>query len=604
MKAFKVQIRRMAARRRLFVTSLVLAIVSAGGLGVGLLALGPLLEQILHPDATETLRSMAMSHNATDSWWQVPHWLVELLPVTAMGGVTLLIVGLWILTIIGASANFLHQFIAQTLVTRTVADIRHDVAEHALRLPLDLVTRKGPSEFISRIVRDAVAVESGLLAIVGKGVSQTTKGIAAMGAAVVFDARVVLVALIAGPILGIVLRKLAKRVHRGTKGSLEAQQELLGGATEVLQGLRGIRTSTAEDEAMRRIDKANEQVVHHELRIRAAKALTSPLLETLAIFVLGGLALLAAKEIIDGSLSFDRFLLSLGCLAVAAASVRPIAGLINELAAAEAPAARLLDILKEPTEPDGDIELPRHAKSIDFQRTTYTYPGAEGPAINAVDVHIDFGDHVAFVGPNGSGKTTLLSVLPRLLLPQSGAVLIDGIDIATVTASSLRSQMAVVTQEPLVLGGTVASNIRLGCDASDAKVAAAAEAARALEFIESLPEGFDTVIAEGGASLSGGQRQRLSIARALLRDPTVLVLDEATSQVDSASESLIAEAIRSIKGRTVLVIAHRLATVVDCDRIVVIDEGSIVDVGTHAQLLQRCPLYESLVKTQLVQAEA
>lgn len=195
-------------------------------------------------------------------------------------------------------------------------------------------------------------------------------------------------------------------------------------------------------------------------------------------------------------------------------------------------------------------------------------------------------------------------MLPRLLLPQSGTVLIDGIDITTATATSLRSQMAVVTQEPLVLGGTVASNIRLGRDASDAKVVAAAEAARALEFIESLPEGFDTVIAEGGASLSGGQRQRLSIARALLRDPAVLVLDEATSQVDSASESLIAEAIRSIKGRTVLVIAHRLATVVDCDRIVVIDEGSIVDVGTHAQLLQRCPLYESLVKTQLVQVEA
>ena len=604
MKAFRVQIRRMAARRRLFITSLVLAVVSAGGLGIGLLALGPLLEQILQPNAAESLHSMAVAHNTADSWWGIPGWLVDVLPTTPMGGVVLLIVGLWVLTIFGASANFLHQFLAQTLVTRTVADIRHDVAEHALRLPLDLITRKGPSEFVSRIVRDAVAVEAGLLAIVGKGVSQTTKGMAAMGAAIVFDARVVLVALIAGPILGIVLRKLARRVHRGTKGSLEAQQQLLGGATEVLQGLRGIRTSTAEGEAMRRIDEANEQVVHHELRIRGAKALTSPLLETLAIFVLGGLALIAANEIIDGSLSFDRFLLALGSLAVAAASVRPIAGLINELAAAEAPAARLLDILNEPIEPDGDVDLQRHARSIDFKQATYAYPGAEAPAIDAIDLHIDFGEHVAFVGPNGSGKTTLLSLLPRLLLPQSGCVLIDGIDIATVTATSLRSQMAVVTQEPLVLGGTVATNIRLGLDASHEAVRDAADAARATEFIESLPDGFETVIAEGGATLSGGQRQRLSIARALLRDPAVLVLDEATSQVDSASESLIAEAIRSIKGRTVLVIAHRLATVVDCDRIVVIDEGAIVDIGTHAQLLQRCPLYGSLVKTQLVQVEA
>jgi ABC-type multidrug transport system fused ATPase/permease subunit len=594
----------MAARRKLFVTSLLLAVVSAGGLGVGLLALGPLLEQILKPDTGTTLQSMAVAHNASDHWLPIPEWFIAVLPTTPMGGVVVLIVGLCMLTVIGATANFLHQYIAQTLVTRTVADIRHDVAEHSLHLPLELITRKGPSEFVSRIVRDAVAVEAGLLSIVGKGVSQSTKGLAAMGAAVVFDARVVLVALVAGPILGIVLRKLAKRVHRGTKGSLEAQQQLLSGATQVLQGIRGIRTATAEAEAMRRIDEANEQVVYHELRIRAAKALTSPLLETLAIFVLSGLALLASKEIIDGSLSFDRFLLALGSLAVAAASVRPLAGLINQLAAAEAPAARLLDILNEPVEADGDVELARHAKSIAFEGTTYTYPGGAGPAINGIDLHIEFGAHVAFVGPNGSGKTTLLSMLPRLLLPQHGVVRIDDVDITQATAASLRGQMAVVTQEPLVLGGTIASNIRLGRSASDADVAAAAQAARATEFIEALPNGFDTVVAEGGASLSGGQRQRLSIARALLRDPSILVLDEATSQVDSASESLIAEAIASIKRRTVLVIAHRLATVVDCDRIVVIDEGSIIDVGTHAELLQRCALYDSLVRTQLVQVNA
>ena len=604
MKAFRIQLRRMVSRRGLFLGSLALAFVSAGGLGAGLLGLGPLLEQILDPGGSVSLQSMAIAHNQTDAWWSVPEGLVEVLPTTAMAGVVLLIAGLWVLTLVGATANFLHQYLAQTLVTRTVADIRRDVAERSILLPLETITTRGPSEFVSRIVRDSVAVEQGLLAIVGKGLSQVTKGAAALAAAMVFDTRVVLVALVAGPILGFVIRKLARRVHRGTRGSLQAQQELLASTTEVLQGIRGIRTSTAEDEAMRRINVANEDVVKYELRIRSAKALTSPLIETMAILVLGGLAMLAAREILSGSLTFERFILALGSLAVAAASIRPIAGLINQLAAAEAPAMRLMDILNETPEVSGAGTLGRHVKSIQFQDVSYTYPEAASAALSNIDLDISFGEHVAIVGPNGSGKTTLLSLLSRLLLPDSGVVRIDGHDLADVSLESLRSQMAVVTQETLILQGTLDENIRLGRTATDAQVREAAHAGRALEFIEALPEGFDTAVVESGTSLSGGQRQRLSIARAMLRDPSLLILDEATSQVDSASEALIAEAIRSIDARTVLVIAHRLATVIDCDRIVVMDQGRVVDQGTHAQLLGRCGLYESLVKTQLVQVGA
>lgn len=603
MKAFRRQFKRLLQRRSLFVASLLLAFVSAGGLGAGLLGLGPLMKQILSPDEGITLQKLAVEHNDSGAFLQVPAWLVEALPTTPMAGVVLLITGLCLLTMLGATANFLHQYLAQTLVTHTVADIRRDVAQQSLRMPLTTITARGASEFVSRIVRDAVAVESGLLCVVGKGVSQLTKGAAALTAAIVFDPRVVVIVLIVGPILGTVLRKLAKRVHRGTKGSLEAQQELLGRSTEMLQGIRGIRTSTAEEHAMNRIEAANQDVVRHELRIRAAKALTSPLMETLAILVLSGLAILAAGEILDGSLSFDRFILALGSLAVAAGAVRPIAGLINEVAAAEAPAGRLLDILDAEPEPSGSVELARHHESIEFREVSYTYPGGDRPAIDIDELRIGFGERIAFVGPNGSGKTTLLSLLPRLLVPQSGTVLIDGVDLNTVTLPSLRGQVAVVTQEPLVLRGTIAENIRLGLDVDDAKVRAAAKAGRAMDFINDMPEGFESMVAEGGASLSGGQRQRLSIARAMLRNPAILVLDEATSQVDSTSEAMIAEAVRSIEGRTVLVIAHRLATVVDCDRIVVIDEGRILDQGTHAQLLSRCDLYTSLVKTQLVQVD-
>ncbi len=604
MKAFRTQVKRMVRRRTLFIAAMVMAFISAAGLGAGLLGLGPLLEQILNPESGTSLQQMAADYNADAPVVAIPDGIVSWLPTTPVKGVIVLISGLWLLTVLGAAANFLHQFMAQTLVTVTVADIRRDVADRALHLPLTTITTRGASEFVARLVRDAIAVEAGLLALVGKGIAHLTKGAAALAAAIVFDPRVVIIVLIVGPVLALVLRKLAKRVHRGTKGSLEAQQEMLSRSTEVLQGIRGIRTASAEDDAMRRIEAANQSVVRHELRIRTAKALSSPLLETLAILVMGVLAVLAAREIIAGSLSFERFILALGSLAVAAASMRPLAGLINAIASAEAPASRLQDTLAAAPEAQGDGELARHASSIAFEAVQYTYPGADSPAVQVEDLRIGFGEHVAFVGANGSGKTSMLSLLPRLLVPEYGTVSIDGTDIATVTLPSLRQQIAVVTQEPLVLRGTIEENITLGYEADAAAIEAAAEAGRAMEFITALPEGMQTQVAEGGASLSGGQRQRLSIARAMLRDPSILILDEATSQVDSASESLIAEAIKSINGRTVLVIAHRLATVVDCDRIVVLDGGAVVDQGTHAELLNRCSLYESLVRTQLVQVEA
>jgi ABC-type multidrug transport system fused ATPase/permease subunit len=589
----------------MLVAAVLLAFLSAAGLGVGLLALGPMLEQILHPEAGDGLRQLAERFNAEGGFWRVPEAIVAVLPEERFNGVLLLIVLIWCLTVVGATANFLHQYLSQTLATITIAKIRRELFGHVLDLPLSKVVQSGSSEFVSRIIRDAAALESGFVGLLGKSVAQISKGVAALIVAIVFDWRIVLVAIIVGPILGLVLRKIAKRIRRGARGSLAAQQDLLRLSGERIQGLRAVKTSTAEHTAVEQFDEANDRVVRFELKMRTAKAMSSPIMETLAIIVLGALALLAASSILKGDLPFEDFLLSIGAIAVAGASFRPLASIINDISAAAAPAARILKVLGEAAEPRDGSPLPRHAQTLSMDAVTFTYPGAERPSVIDASLRVAFGEHVAVVGPNGSGKTTLLSLVPRLLVPDQGAVRVDDVDVATVSLSDLRGQIGVVTQESFIVQGTIAENISLGRpDATREDIVAAAEAGHAASFIGEMPQGYDTVVSEHGASLSGGQRQRLSIARALLRKPAILILDEATSQVDSESEAAIADAIRGIEGCTVLVIAHRLATVLDCDRIVVMDEGRIVDVGPHEELCSRCGLYERLIRTQLVAVES
>jgi subfamily B ATP-binding cassette protein MsbA len=282
-------------------------------------------------------------------------------------------------------------------------------------------------------------------------------------------------------------------------------------------------------------------------------------------------------------------------------------GIINELQAASAPAQRLREILAEPREDQDDASrpsLPRHRQEIRFDHVSFSYPGAARMAVDEVTLRIPHGVRLAIVGPNGCGKTTLVSLLPRLLDPDRGRVLIDGTDIATVSLASLRGQISVVTQETILFRGSVAENIMLGAPgATRQRVIDAAIRAHAHDFIQNLPGGYDADVLEQGASLSGGQRQRLAIARAILRDPAILILDEATSQIDAESEYHINEALTEFcRDRTAVVIAHRLATVLGADQIVVMESGRIVDRGTHGELLERCELYRGLTRTQLVGA--
>ena len=595
----------MLRRRAAVAWAIVFAAISAGGLGAGILSLGPMLSSIL--DEGETLLAKALAYNQTDPFLAIPHWIISKLPDDRFDGVVLIIGFIAILTIVGGIANFMHQFISQTLATKTIAKVRQDMYSHVINMPLGIVIQRGPSEFVARMIRDAAELQRGLIALVSKSVTQILKGISAFAVALYFNWSLTLTAVIAAPLLILVMRKLGKRIRRGTRGSLEAQEGLLRVATETISGLRAVKANTGEQQATTWFKRINEKVVIQELRIRTARALTAPLTESLSVFVVGGLAIVAAKLIIDGEMPFENFIISLGSLAVAGASFRPLAGLINEMQAASAPAKRILEIIetrREAPETDNLPKLARHRKSIKFEHVTLKYPGTDSPAIKDISLEISHGERIAIVGPNGSGKTTLVSLIPRLVVSDQGSVFIDSVDTADVSLSSLRQQIGFVTQDTVLFGGSIAENIAFGAgEVSREQIVDAAKRAHAEQFILELPGGFDANIAEQGASLSGGQRQRLAIARAILRDPSILILDEATSQIDAESEAHIGQALKEFcQGRTSIVVAHRLATVISADRIVVMQAGQIIDQGTHDELLGRCELYQRLTQTQLISA--
>lgn len=599
--------RRMLKRRGLAVGTIVFSVISAGGLASGLVSIGWVLELILGTDPGVNLASIVMKaldeHPGVARF--IPDALVSWLPTDRLAGVGVILGALLLLTIFGALANFLHQYCSLTLSMVTASEIRLEAFRHALRLPLASVLRRGPAEIVSRVTRDTAELERGFSALSSKALAQVTKGVGAFFAAVWFDWRLTIVAVVVAPLMGLVLRKFGKRILRGSRNTLKAYEDLLRNSNESMQGLRGIKTATAERVARRRFAAANRAVVREDRRVRLARSISAPLVEVMAIVAIMALAFLAAHEILEGRMKFDNFLMALASLGVAGGSLKPLTGLLNDIQAAAAPAERILEIMAIPGEGVRERELPalpRHRASIEFDGVRFRYEGADRDALRGVDLRIAHGEFIAIVGPNGCGKTTLASLLVRLFDPTEGSVRIDGAEITGVSLSSLRGQIGVVPQEPLLIRATIRDNVTLGMDGvPEERLARALTLAHAEGFVAALPQGANMMLGEGGTGLSGGQRQRLAIARALVRDPSVLILDEATSQIDAESEAQIAAAIDDFRaGRTVIAIAHRLSTVRSADRIVVMEDGAVSDVGTHAELLTRCDLYRRLVQTQLV----
>jgi ABC-type multidrug transport system fused ATPase/permease subunit len=608
MKPFWSLARRMFRYRTMLIAALASAAVSASSLGVGIVATKPILENILSPTG-KTLPQLAANLN-TNAWIanRIPQAWIDSLPADRFSAIVWIMVGMAILTVLGAVMTFTHAFLSLTIVQRTVADIRRETFHRVLRLPLKDIVTVGAADKVSRIIADAAALESGLNSLISKSVSQSFKGVAFLIAAMYIEWKMSLGAIILGPGLYTVIRKLGKRIRRASRSAMQSQAGLYGAALESLQGLRVVKVHTTERYEAGRFHRINKDFMRMMLRVRTARAVSSPLVEALCIIVLGGLFLIPAHAVIKDHLDPSGVIAAFMALFAAGASLKPLTGIINDIQQSSASAARLREILEAASEPGHDKtlpKLPRHHQSIEFRGVTLTYPNAQTPALRNVSLKVLHGQRIAVVGPNGSGKTSLLALVPRLFDPDSGAVLIDGHDIRDYSIRSLRKQIGVVTQETVLFKNSIRANIAYGADeVSQDRLIAAATKARAHDFIAALPQGYDTVVGEQGLTLSGGQRQRIAIARAVLREPAILILDEATSMIDADSEAKIAEAVAEFSaGRTCLIVAHRLSTVINADQIVVMDQGRLIDQGTHAELMHRCNTYKLIAQKQLLREE-
>ena len=605
MKAFWTFVTDMLRYRFTLLTALIGAVVAAGCFGAGIGVIPVIFNVILGKDG-KPLPVLLKEWDTKVNGLIPDHWIAAA-PTDSFHGIIVVLIGILILTFIGATGKFIHGYLAMSAGIRTIADLRRRAFNHLIHLPLKTVVETGTADRMSRIVKDTNRLRAGFTALTTKAIGESLKGVAALIVAFMLNWQLTLIAIIGAPILAIVIRKFSKKVQKASKRALRQSGVMLGAMTEAVQGIRVVKVHTAEEHEDTRFSKINDHLLREELSMRLAKALSSPVVELITMVGVIGIAAIAAWYITAHSIDFKTAFATLVAVAAAGASLKPLTAVstdIHESAAAAERLQRLLDDEIEQPQQENRTTLPPHASSISFNKISFTYPGAELPSLSDISLSITHGETIAFVGPNGSGKTTLLSLIPRLFDPETGCVSIDGTDLQTVQLKSLRDQIGVVTQETIVFQDTIANNIAYGANGSVTRdeIIQASKRASAHDFIMSKPGGYDWMIGEQGVTLSGGERQRLAIARAILRDPRILILDEATSMIDADSEAVIAEALSEFcKDRTSLVIAHRLSTVVNADRIVVLNRGRIIDIGPHRELLQRCELYQQLCRTQLVE---
>ena len=523
-------------------------------------------------------------------------------------GVIFIVVG-WLVGLALARAvfTFLQGYLAERASQGVAYDLRDALFERIERLSFSYYDRAQTGQLVTRLTSDVEQIRT----FAGSGVVQLANAVVMLVGTTVLllylDWQLALVALAIVPVIAVLLVRFVGRIRPLFREVQQTLGRLNTVLQEDLQGVRVIRAFAREDYETARYASVNEELLQKNLTTVRVFSNNFPFvflfanLGTLAIIWFGG------WQVVGGRLSIGDLVAFNTLLGFMLFPILTIGFLSASISRAGASSQRVFDVLDAPLDvedaPDASILLPLSCR-VDFDNVSFRYPGSTRDILNGVSFTARPGQTVAILGTTGSGKSTLVNLLPRFYDVTGGAVRLDGNDVRDVTLSSLRSQIGIVLQETRLFSGTVRDNVAFGKpDATDEEVVAAAEAAQAGEFVRGLAEGYDTVIGERGIGLSGGQRQRIAIARALLIDPRLLILDDSTSAVDAETEAAIQETLDRLmreKHRTVFVIAQRVSTVRDADLILVLDEGRIAASGTHEELLQESELYNEILGSQLL----
>ncbi|MBN1127707.1 MAG: ABC transporter ATP-binding protein [Chitinispirillaceae bacterium] len=505
---------------------------------------------------------------------------------------------------------YVKALIMAQLNLRIVRDMRNQLFGHALRLPVTYYDRSRSGNIISLVINDVSAINESMTGTFDKLFSEPMRVLFFVSMLFIINAKLTLAVFIVFPVLGFCIVKIGQAVRRRSKRVLESIAGLLSILHETVAGIRAVKMFNMDGFESEKFKSENSRFVHRSFRSVKISAVVSPLTEVLGVIVVIILLWYGGQQVLKsggfGAEDFVRFLIFLFSVFT---PLKTLGNINNLLQRGFAAADRVFSILDSPVEPVSTLvpdAVPSFNDAVRVSHVDFTYPGCDEVVLHDIDFTLKKGSVIALVGSSGSGKSTLLDLLPRFYPVSAGAITIDGVSVNDMDLAGLRSLFGIVSQETVLFNETVRNNIAYGLTgATKAQVVDAAKAAQAWEFIEKMPQGLDTVIGERGVMLSGGQRQRLAIARALLRNPAVLILDEATSSLDTESERLVQDAIDALmKDRTALVVAHRLSTVRHADCILVLDNGRIVEQGTHEELLQLNKRYKYLHDIQFAVRDA
>ena len=505
-------------------------------------------------------------------------------------------------------SSFFSMFALESVAARIVMDLRREMFDRLMRIPVPAYEDVSSGSLISKVTFDTQQVTGAATHAVTVLVRDSIAVLGLLGWMLWIDWILTLIVLAAAPPVVVVVVYFSRRLRRTSHGL----QRTMGDVTHVLQeGIEGhkvVKVFSGQAYETRRFTDAATRARRFQIKFAAAAAAMAPIAQMATALALAIILLLSARRLEGGTMTISDFVSFFTAMALLFAPVKRLTRINAQVQQGIAAAASVFTLIDASVETDaGPGRIRRAEGRLALESVTFRYRSASRPALDRVSIAIEPGETVALVGPSGSGKTTVAGLIPRFHDPESGRVRLDGVDVRDLTLESLRANVALVSQDIVLFEDTVAANIAYGGAAADATreaVTAAARAAHALEFIEAMPQGLDTLIGERGVKLSGGQRQRLAIARAVLKDAPILILDEATSSLDSESERHIREAVETLRaGRTTLVIAHRLSTIEGADRIVVMDRGRVADTGTHAELLARNGLYTGLCRFQFFRRE-